>query len=76
MRNAGRMIPCQVKQCEAKAEDKKVLHSERYFGSVQRSLAPPCPLDEAKGKATCENGVLILTLPMSSSGSTKSITVE
>lgn len=69
-------VRAEVKQYDADTEDEKVLHSERYFGSVERSFALPCPVDEAKAKATCENGILTLTLPKANPGGTKRITVE
>lgn len=69
-------VRAEVKQYDADTEDEKVLHSERYFGSVERGFALPCPVDEAKAKATCENGILTLTLPKANPGGTKRITVE
>lgn len=69
-------IRAEVKQEDVKTEDEKVLHSERYFGAVQRSFTLPCPVDEAKAKATCEKGVLTLTLPKASPAGTKKIAIE
>lgn len=69
-------ISAEIKQYDADTEDEKVLHSERYFGAVQRSFSLPCPVDEAKAKATYENGILILTLPKQSPGTAKRIAVE
>ena len=69
-------IRAEIKQYDADTEDEKILHSERYFGAVERSFSLPCPVDEAKAKATYENGVLILTLPKQSPGKVKRIAIE
>lgn len=69
-------IRAEVRQHDARTEDEKVLHSERYFGAVQRSFTLPCPVDEAKAKASCENGVLTLTLPKANPAGTRRIAVE
>lgn len=69
-------IRAEVKQYDADTEDEKVLHSERYFGAVQRSLTLPCPVDESAAKAAYANGVLTLTLPKANPGGNKRITVE
>lgn len=69
-------ISAEVKQYDADTEDEKILHSERYFGAVERSFSLPCAVDEAKAKAVYENGVVILTLPKQSPGTSKRITVE
>ncbi|MEI7783989.1 MAG: Hsp20/alpha crystallin family protein [Betaproteobacteria bacterium] len=41
----------------------KLLHSERYAGTVSRSLSLPCDVDESRSSAKYEDGVLTLTLP-------------
>lgn len=69
-------IRAEVKQYDADTEDEKVLHSERYFGAVERSFNLPCPVDEDKAKATYDKGVLTLTLPKKSPGGTKKIAVD
>ena len=69
-------IRAEVKQYDADTEDDKVLHSERYFGAVERSFNLPCPVDEDKAKATYDKGVLTLTLPKKSPGGTKKIAVD
>ena len=69
-------IQAEVKQYDADTEDERVLHSERYYGSVQRSFSLPCPVDEAKATATYENGVLVLTLPKQSPNESRRITVK
>ena len=56
-------ISAEVKQEDTKRDGDKVLHSERYFGAVSRTLALPGDVDEAQASAKFENGVLTLTLP-------------
>ena len=69
-------IRADVKQYDADAEDEKILHSERYFGAVERSFSLPCPVDEDKAKAAYDKGILTLTLPKKSPGGTKKIAVD
>ena len=69
-------IRAEVKQYDADTEDEKVLHSERYFGAVERSFSLPCPVDEDKAKAAYDKGILTLTLPKKSPGGTKKIAVD
>jgi HSP20 family protein len=69
-------------QAEIKQEDRqekeggKMMRSERYYGSVSRSIALPADIDEAGAKARYENGVLTLTLPKKSGGKRQRLTVE
>ncbi len=56
-------IAAEVKQHDQKAEDEKVVRSERYFGSVSRSFQLPLEVDQAGAKASYENGILELNLP-------------
>ena len=69
-------IQAEVKQYDADSEESRVLHSERYYGSVRRSFSLPCPVDQANAKATYENGILTLTLPKQNLGESKKISVE
>jgi len=71
-------LRAEVKQydADADAEDEKVLHSERYFGAVQRSFSLPCPVDETKAKAAYSNGILTLTLPKANPGGSRRIAVD
>lgn len=49
---------------------------ERYYGTFQRSFALPHTIDQEKVRATCENGVLTVTLPKKEETRPKQITVE
>lgn len=69
-------ISAEVKQEDTKREGDKVLHSERYFGSVSRTLALPGDVDESQANAKFENGVLTLTLPKKVAVAGKRIRIE
>ncbi|WP_296764875.1 Hsp20/alpha crystallin family protein [Sediminimonas sp.] len=68
-------IQAEVKQHDADTEDGKLLHSERYYGSIQRSFTLPAAATESKAKAKYENGILTLNLPKKDPGGSKKITV-
>lgn len=49
---------------------------ERYFGSFQRSFKLPGTVDQEKVQASCEKGVLTVTLPKKEEVKPKQINVE
>jgi len=69
-------IKAEVKQYDADTENDKVLHSERYYGSVQRSFALPSRVVPGKSSAKYEDGILTLTLPKETPSETKKISVK
>ena len=56
-------ISAEVKKEKEEKEGEKVLHSERYYGSVYRSFTLPMDVDQSKSEAKYANCVLELTLP-------------
>lgn len=68
-------IRAEVKQYDAEREDDKVLHSERYYGAVQRSFSLPAQVDTDQASANHQDGMLILTLPKKTPNQTKKIAV-
>lgn len=56
-------ISAEVKQHDQQSSNERLLRSERYYGSVSRSLRLPVDVDESRAGAKFENGVLTLTLP-------------
>ena len=56
-------LTAEVRQHDQKNEDERVLRSERYYGSVARSIRLPVEVDEGQALAKYDNGVLTLTLP-------------
>lgn len=68
-------IRADVSQYDADTENDKVLHSERYYGSVQRSLSLPSEVAAHKVTASYEDGMLKLVLPKKTSEQTRKISV-
>ena len=55
-------ISAEVKRESEKKEGDRVLHTERYYGSVFRSFTLPTELDESSSEAKYDGGVLELKL--------------
>jgi len=68
-------IRAEVSQYDADSENDKVLHSERYYGSVQRSFSLPSDVATDKATASYGDGILTLAFPRQESDQTKKITV-
>lgn len=68
-------IQAEVKQHDADTEDGRLVHSERYYGSIQRSFALPAAVSETKVKAKYENGILTLNLPKEAPSGSKKIAI-
>ena len=49
---------------------------ERYFGQFQRSFSLPQSINQDKVQATCERGILTITLPKREEVKPKQISVE
>ena len=58
-------ITAEVRRESEKKEGERVVHSERYYGSVARSFAIDGAIDDAAAQAKYSDGVLELTLPKS-----------
>lgn len=69
-------IQAEVKQYDADTEEGQLVHSERYYGSVQRSFALPAAVSESGVKAKYENGILTLNLPKVDANATKKIAIS
>lgn len=57
------MISAEVKKEKEEKEGKKLIRSERYYGSVSRSFSLAQDVDQATAKAKYTDGVLEVTLP-------------
>lgn len=68
-------IRAEVKRESEKKEGEKVLHSERYFGMVSRSMSLPTEVDTQAAKAEYKDGVLSVTLPKKAAKSARRVTV-
>ncbi len=69
-------ISAEVKKEKEEKEGKKVVRSERYYGSVYRSFTLDTEVDEAKAEAAYADGVLTLRLPKKPGTTAKKITVS
>lgn len=68
-------IQAEVKQYDADTEEGQLVHSERYYGSTQRSFALPAAVSESRVKAKYENGILTLNLPKEAANASKKIAI-
>lgn len=58
------LLTIRAEKQQARKEDRQGVHvSERAFGTFQRSLRLPFPVDQDQVQANFENGVLTVTLP-------------
>ncbi len=69
-------ISAKVDQYDADAENDNVLHSERYYGEVQRSITLPSDTVSDQAEAKYENGILTLTIPKADAQTTRKVTVN
>jgi HSP20 family protein len=69
-------IGAEVKRESETKEGQRVLHTERYFGSVHRSFTLPIDIDEATSAAKYENGVLELTLAKKAAQVGRKLTIQ
>lgn len=63
-------ISAEIRQEDRKIEDGKLLHRERYAGTVTRAFKLPQEIDQSSAKARYQDGVLVLTLPKASAKNT------
>ena len=69
-------ISAEVKKEKEEKEGEKVLHSERYYGSVYRSFTLPMDVDQSKSEAKYANCVLELTLPKKAGAAAKQLEIH
>lgn len=69
-------IGAEVKQEKEEKQGEKVVHSERYYGSLYRSFSLAQDVNEAESQAKYKDGVLELVLPKSTASRTKQLTVQ
>ncbi|CAJ1812910.1 MULTISPECIES: Hsp20/alpha crystallin family protein [Aeromonas] len=56
-------LKAEIRQFDSQNKDERTLRSERYFGSVSRTLELPVEVALDKVSARFENGILTLQLP-------------
>jgi HSP20 family protein len=69
-------IRAEVKRESEHKEGKRVLRSERYYGSFARSFALTDEIDEDKAGAKYDNGVLELTLPKKAVAGARRLSIQ
>lgn len=69
-------ISAEVKREQEEKKGKRVVRSERYYGSVYRAFTLDNEVDDAKAEATCVDGVLTLRLPKKAGTAAKKVTVS
>ncbi|OHC70200.1 MAG: stress protein [Rhodocyclales bacterium GWA2_65_20] len=69
-------ISAEVKKETEEKEGKKVIRSERYYGSVSRRFSLGQDVDQGAAKARYDNGVLELILPKKQGGNARQLTVS
>ena len=57
-------------------DGERVLHSERYFGTVSRAFRLSQEIDDARASAKYSDGVLELTLPKKATAAAKLLTIQ
>ena len=55
-------ISADIEQYDQASKDEKIIQSERYFGTVSRTIYLPTAVDKAASAAHFKNGVLEITL--------------
>lgn len=69
-------ISAETKQEKEVKNGEKVVHSERYYGSVARTFSLASEVDEAHAEAHYKDGVLELLLPKKTVSSVKKLTID
>ncbi len=69
-------ISAEVKREKEEKEGRKIICSERYYGSVSRSFTLARDVDQAESIAKYSDGVLQLTLPKKSGTTTRQLTIS
>ena len=69
-------LRAEVRQEDKKADNSKLLRSERYYGAVSRSFQLPQDIDQSEATAKYADGVLTLTLPKKRGGGGARLKVE
>jgi HSP20 family protein len=69
-------ISGEVKSSKEEKKGERVIHSERYYGSVSRSFSLGQNIDESAASAKFEDGVLELKLPKKSGAKSNQIQIS
>ncbi|HSI21388.1 MAG TPA: Hsp20/alpha crystallin family protein [Methylophilaceae bacterium] len=69
-------ISAEVKQEKEVKEGEKLLHSERYYGTITRSFALSSDIDDSASQAKYHDGVLELVLPKKATSTSRKLTIS
>jgi len=69
-------ISAEVKQEKEQKQGNKVIHSERYYGTLQRSFTLAHDIRDSEAQARYTDGVLEVVLPKSAAAAGRQITVQ
>lgn len=69
-------ISAEMKQEREQKEGERVIHSERTYGKIQRSVTLSQDVDQATANAKYTDGVLHLTLPKKAASASQRLSVE
>ncbi len=69
-------LAAEIKREREVSANERVLHAERVFGKVTRSITLPQEIDEASAEAKFRDGVLELTLPKKAVTARKTISEQ
>lgn len=69
-------ISAEMNQEKEQKEGEKIIHSERVYGKIQRSVTLGQDIDETAASAKYTDGVLYLTLPKKAASTTRKLAVE
>ncbi len=69
-------IAAQIRQERDAKDAERVLHSERYFGKIQRVFRLGQEVDQSKASAKYADGILELVLPKKAAADRRQITIN
>lgn len=69
-------LSAEVKREQEKKEGEKLIHSERYYGKVERRFSLGQEVDEANATAKFDKGVLELVLPKKAAVASRRLNVQ
>jgi HSP20 family protein len=69
-------ISAEIQQEDKKTEDEQVIHSERYYGQISRSIELPTEIELSRAEAKYEQGILSMQLPKKTGSSTHRLIIN
>ena len=69
-------ISAEIHQEDKKTENEQVIHSERYYGQISRSIELPTDIELSRAEAKYEQGILSMQLPKKTGSSAHRLTIS